>query len=75
MLGGDTAFDVIAALATCATGDNYCTQAQSDVAKKDAAAANVLNSIMNGDPWKGTSYKMTDKEFKGTWNGNAVFNQ
>lgn len=27
------------------------------------------------DPWKGTSYKMTDKEFKGTWNGNAVFNQ
>lgn len=27
------------------------------------------------DLWKGTSYKMTDKEFKGTWNGNAVFNQ
>jgi filamentous hemagglutinin len=53
MLGGDTAFDVIAALATCATGDNYCTRAQSDVAKKDAAAANVLNNIMNGDAWEG----------------------
>lgn len=53
MLGGDTAFDVIAALATCATGDNYCTQAQSDVAKKDAVVANILNSIMNGDAWEG----------------------
>ncbi|GKX56134.1 hypothetical protein SOASR030_22460 [Leminorella grimontii] len=53
MLGGDTAFDIIAALATCAAGDSYCSQAQSDIAKKDAAAANVLNGIMNGDAWEG----------------------
>ncbi|EMD9247083.1 hemagglutinin repeat-containing protein [Cronobacter dublinensis] len=53
MLGGDTAFDVMAALAACATGDSYCSQAKNDIAKKDAAAANVLNGIMNGDAWEG----------------------
>lgn len=53
ILGGDTAFDLIAALATCAAGDSYCSQAQSDIAKKDAAAAKVLNGIMNGDAWEG----------------------
>lgn len=58
MLGGDTAFDVIAALATCATGDSYCSQAQSDIAKKDAAAANVLNGIMNGDAWEGIKFTL-----------------
>jgi len=53
MLGGDTAFDLIAALATCATGNSYCSQAKSDIAKKDAAAANVLNDIIKGDAWEG----------------------
>ncbi|ELY4512865.1 VENN motif pre-toxin domain-containing protein [Cronobacter dublinensis] len=53
MLGGDTAFDVMAALAACATGDSYCSQAKNDITKKDAAAANVLNGIMNGDAWEG----------------------
>lgn len=53
ILGGDTAFDMIAALATCAAGDSYCSQAQSDIAKKDATAAKVLNGIMNGDAWEG----------------------
>lgn len=53
MLGGDTTFDVMAALAACATGDSYCSQAKNDIAKKDAAAANVLNGIMNGDAWEG----------------------
>lgn len=53
ILGGDTAFDVIAALATCATEGSYCSQAQNDIAKKDAAAAKVLNGIMNGDAWEG----------------------
>jgi filamentous hemagglutinin len=52
MLGGDTAFDLIAALATCATGDSYCSQAKSDIAKKDAAAK-VLDGIMNVDAWEG----------------------
>lgn len=53
MLGGDTAFDVIAALATCATGDSYCSQAKSDLEKKSTAAAGMLNAIMNGDAWEG----------------------
>ena len=53
MLGGDTAFDLMAALATCATGDGYCSQAKSDLAKKDAAAASMLNAIMNGEAWEG----------------------
>ncbi|WP_421507592.1 VENN motif pre-toxin domain-containing protein [Erwinia rhapontici] len=53
MLGGDTAFDLMAALATCATGDGYCSQAKSDLAKKDSAAASILNSIIGGDAWEG----------------------
>ncbi len=53
MLGGDTAFDLTAALATCATGGSYCGQAQSDLAKKDAGAAATLTAIMNGDAWEG----------------------
>ncbi|RPD94083.1 hypothetical protein BBB56_21810 [Candidatus Pantoea deserta] len=50
---GDTAFDLIAALATCATEGSYCSQAKSDIAKKDAAAAKVLDGIINGDAWEG----------------------
>ena len=53
MAGGDTAFDAMAVLASCATGDGYCSQAQSDLAKKDAAVAGMLNAIMNGDAWEG----------------------
>nr|WP_272927900.1 hemagglutinin repeat-containing protein [Pectobacterium carotovorum] len=65
MLGGDTAFDLIAVLATCATGDSYCSQAQSDMAKKDAAAAKVLNGIMNGDAWEGIKTNVVK-----AWNGD-----
>lgn len=32
------------------------------------------NVVIN-DPWKGTSYKMTTKEFNGAWNEIAVFKQ
>lgn len=32
-------------------------------------------NVSINDPWKGTSYKMTYKDFEETWNGNAVFNQ
>ncbi|CNG45641.1 adhesin [Yersinia frederiksenii] len=53
MLGGDTAFDLTAALAACATGDSYCDQAQSDLAKKDSGAAAILTAIINGDAWEG----------------------
>lgn len=75
MLGGDTAFDLIAALATCATGDSYCSQAKSDIAKKDAAAANVLNGIMNGDAWDGmksTAIKAANGEQKALENVAGV---
>ncbi|CVB09094.1 Filamentous hemagglutinin [Serratia marcescens] len=53
MLGGDTAFDLTAALASCATGSSYCNQARSDLAKKDASAAATLTAIINGDTWEG----------------------
>lgn len=53
MLSGDRAFDLVAALTVCATGDSYCSQAKSDIAKRDAAAVTLLNGIMNGDAWGG----------------------
>ncbi|EPH6763767.1 hemagglutinin repeat-containing protein [Cronobacter dublinensis] len=57
ILGGDTAFDTVAALAACAIGDSYCSKAKSDLAQKDAATANVLNGIINGDAWNGIKIK------------------
>ena len=65
MLSGDTAFDIVAALTTCATEGSYCSQAQSDIAKKDAAAAKVLNSIVNGDAWEGIKTTVVK-----AWNGD-----
>ncbi|WP_024550140.1 VENN motif pre-toxin domain-containing protein [Siccibacter turicensis] len=65
MLGGDTAFDLVAALTACATGDSYCSQAKSDIAKKDAAAATMLNGIMNGDAWGGIKSTVVK-----AWNGD-----
>lgn len=32
-------------------------------------------NVLIHDPWKGTSYKMTMKEFSGVWNEIAVFKQ
>lgn len=75
MLGGDTAFDVVAALAACATGDSYCSQAKSDIAKKDAAAATVLDGIMNGDAWEGiktTLVKAADGDQKALENVSGI---
>ncbi len=65
MLSGDTAFDIVAALTNCATEGSYCSQAQSDIAKKDAAAAKVLNSIVNGDAWEGIKTTVVK-----AWNGD-----
>ncbi|MBK0081708.1 peptidase C39 [Kosakonia sp. S58] len=53
MLSGDTAFDLIAGLVTCATENDYCDEAKSNISKKDAAAANALTSIVNGSAWEG----------------------
>ncbi|MCE0829067.1 VENN motif pre-toxin domain-containing protein, partial [Buttiauxella sp. A2-C2_NF] len=51
MAGGDTVLDAAMALASCATGDNYCSTAINDLNKKDQAAGNALNSLVNGDAW------------------------
>jgi filamentous hemagglutinin len=51
MAGGDTILDAAMALASCATGDSYCSTAISDLSKKDQAAGNVLNSLVSGDAW------------------------
>ncbi|THD41673.1 hypothetical protein ERD95_23750, partial [Enterobacteriaceae bacterium ML5] len=51
LAGGDTVLDAAMALVSCATGDRYCNTAISDLGKKDQAAGNVLNSLVNGDAW------------------------
>ncbi|MFD3242591.1 VENN motif pre-toxin domain-containing protein [Rahnella perminowiae] len=51
LAGGDTVLDAAMALVSCATGDRYCDTAISDLGKKDQAAGNVLNSLVNGDAW------------------------
>lgn len=51
MAGGDTILDAAMALASCATGDSYCSTAISDLSKKDQAAGNVLNSLVSSDAW------------------------
>jgi hypothetical protein len=53
------------ALGACATGNSYCSQAQSDLAKKDAAAAGILSAMMNGDAWEGISTTVVK-----AWNGD-----
>lgn len=36
----------------------------------------VTGNVIIHDPWKGTSYQMTQREFlEGPWNGHAVFSQ
>ncbi|EQA3420695.1 VENN motif pre-toxin domain-containing protein [Cronobacter dublinensis] len=44
MLGGDTAFDVMAALAACATGDSYCSQAKNDVSNWTPKDKNMIGT-------------------------------
>lgn len=39
--GGDYALDYVMALASCATGDSYCTQALNDLTGKNQAAADM----------------------------------
>ncbi|WP_305144376.1 VENN motif pre-toxin domain-containing protein, partial [Photorhabdus luminescens] len=51
MAGGDTVLDAAMALTSCATGDNYCNRAISDLSKKDQAAGKALNSLVNGETW------------------------
>jgi filamentous hemagglutinin len=65
MFGGDAGYDLAMALGACATGNSYCSQAQSDLAKKDAAAAGMLSAMMNGDAWEGISTTVVK-----AWNGD-----
>ncbi|MBN3145684.1 hemagglutinin repeat-containing protein [Pectobacterium brasiliense] len=55
---GDTALgsadyvaDAAMALASCATGDNYCTKALSDLEGKNQAAADTLKALMKSETW------------------------
>ncbi|CNG74210.1 hemagglutinin repeat-containing protein [Yersinia frederiksenii] len=49
--GGDYALDYVMALASCATGDSYCTQALNDLAGKNQAAADTVKALMKGETW------------------------
>ena len=55
---GDTAIgsadyvaDAAMVLASCATGDNYCTKALSDLEGKNQAAADTLKALMKSETW------------------------
>ncbi|HHL2500679.1 TPA: VENN motif pre-toxin domain-containing protein [Yersinia enterocolitica] len=51
-LGGvDYALDYVMALASCATGDSYCTQALNDLAGKNQAAADTVKALIQSETW------------------------
>ncbi|EYU13924.1 CdiA family toxin C-terminal domain-containing protein, partial [Photorhabdus aegyptia] len=52
MAGGDYALDGAMALASCATGSNYCQTALNDVEGKNQAVAGSVKSLMNGESWQ-----------------------
>ncbi|HDL7092678.1 TPA: VENN motif pre-toxin domain-containing protein [Yersinia enterocolitica] len=49
--GGDYALDYVMALASCATGDSYCTQALNDLAGKNQAAADTVKALIQSETW------------------------
>ncbi|WP_246169922.1 hypothetical protein [Yersinia canariae] len=49
--GGDYALDYVMALASCAIGDSYCTQALNDLAGKNQAAADTVKALMQSETW------------------------
>lgn len=52
-LGGvDYAADTAMALASCATGDSYCSKALSDLSGKNQAVADSVKALMSSDTWK-----------------------
>ncbi len=50
--GGDYALDYVMALASCATGDSYCTQALNDLAGKNQAAADTVKALIQSETWE-----------------------
>ncbi|NDJ57633.1 hypothetical protein GWD52_11640 [Enterobacteriaceae bacterium 4M9] len=49
--GGDYALDFVMALASCATGDSYCSKALSDLSGKNQAAADTAKALMQSETW------------------------
>ncbi|WP_374757566.1 RNase A-like domain-containing protein [Yersinia canariae] len=49
--GSDYALDYVMALASCATGDSYCTQALNDLAGKNQAAADTVKALIKSETW------------------------
>ncbi|AJJ18950.1 adhesin/hemagglutinin [Yersinia intermedia] len=49
--GGDYALDYVMALASCATGDSYCTQALNDLTGKNQAAADTVKALIQSETW------------------------
>ncbi|ATM85660.1 hypothetical protein CRN74_05990 [Yersinia frederiksenii] len=49
--GGDYALDYVMALASCATGDSYCTQALNDLAGKNQAAVDTVKALIKSETW------------------------
>ncbi|WP_196299383.1 VENN motif pre-toxin domain-containing protein, partial [Yersinia thracica] len=47
----DYVADAAMALASCAAGDSYCTQALNDLAGKNQAAADTLKTLMKSETW------------------------
>ncbi|MGX9276210.1 hemagglutinin repeat-containing protein [Pantoea ananatis] len=50
--GADYGADAAMALTSCAMGDSYCTQALSDLAGKNQAAADTLKALMKSETWE-----------------------
>ncbi|GAA5107764.1 hypothetical protein GCM10023211_09220 [Orbus sasakiae] len=48
----DTAGDLLAALVTCATGENYCTQAKSDLKETNDKIGVAFDAVVSGNTWE-----------------------
>ncbi|WP_392551412.1 hypothetical protein RHO14_07925 [Orbus wheelerorum] len=62
---GDTAFDVLALLATCSTSSSYCEQAKTDYSKINGTIGATVDAITTGDAWNSTNQMLND-----AWNGD-----
>ncbi len=49
--GADYAADAAMALASCATGDSYCSTALNDLSGKNQAVADSVKALMSSDTW------------------------
>lgn len=54
--GADYAADAAMALASCATGDSYCSTALNDLSGKNQAVADSVKALMSSDTWSAVAY-------------------